>query len=94
MIAPEGDGSERQISHLTLPLAFETAFDDEQKIVDRRGNTDPAADFEDAWHRLSRGDPCVGVLRERRHIMRDKHATLLRGPLEDCGVVRSRQTDV
>lgn len=85
---------ERQIVHLSLPLIFEAAFDDQEQVVDSLTDAQSGRDFEHARHPLSGNHARVRMFAQRRHVMAYEHATLLGSPLENRGVVGSRQADV
>ena len=74
--------SQRQEAHLSLPFALETAFGQENQIVDSLSDRGNGPYLEDPWHRPTRCDSIECVLGQRRDIVREENVPLLGGPLQ------------
>jgi hypothetical protein len=70
-------------THLAASLA------DQQQVLDDASDTRACSDFEHAGHWQSGAGAFVGVVAQRRHVVRDEHPSLLGGPFEYCRVVCS-----
>lgn len=79
---------------MALPFAFHTAFCNKQNVFDGSRDGDASAKFEPAGHRPPRLHPVVSVAGHSGDIVREKHTTFLGGPIQDCGVIVSRQPRV
>lgn len=85
---------QRQVSHLSLPLAFEAALDNQEQVVNGATDAQSARHLEHTGHPPARGHAAVRVLGQRRHVMRYEQASLLGSPFENGGIVGSREPDV
>ena len=83
--------SKRKVAHLSFPLVLETALGQEKDILDRSPDGDRRTDLEHAGHRKVTSDAFVRVLCHRRHIVSEKNAALVGGPLEHVRIVTSGQ---
>ena len=86
--------SKRQEANLPLPFAFDAALGQENQIVDSLSDRSNRSHFEDPWHWLACRDSIECVLRQRRDIVCDDDASLVGRPLQNRGVIRSRQAHV
>jgi len=85
---------QRQVSHLAFPFTLTAALNDQQQVLDDAADACIGADFEHAGHRKTGGRAVVRVPAQRRHVVRDEHPPLIGSPLENLGVIGSRQSDI
>ena len=86
--------SAREVARLALPLSFAAALDEDEEILDGAPYRQALAHGEDAGHRETLTRTRVGVVRQRREIVREQDPAFLGGSLEARGIGRSRQTDL
>jgi len=88
------DDSQRQVAHLSFPLAFPAALCDEKEIVDSLANWNGLPDSEQSWHGLAIVDTGKGVRRHGAYIMGEKDTPFPRSPIQDHRILCSREAHV
>ncbi len=86
--------SQWQKAHLSLPLAFEAALGEQEKIVNRLAERRARPHLEDSWHRLTSSDSVEGVFGHCRDVVRDDDSPLARSSFQNHGVVGAGKTGV
>ena len=88
------DSAERQVPHLPFPFAVQTAFCQQEQILDGHSESQIGANLEHSRHATSVSYSLVSMICQRGSVMGDEDTVFPSGEVKDSGIIGSGQADI